>query len=203
VVEHPPPGEILCPSCGSSFHLEGRSATLVTGPPEENKVLGKFELLEIVGMGAFGTVYKAHDPKLDRIVAVKVPRQGNLGSGQEQKRFLREARSVAQLRHPSIVPVYDVGQEDGLPYLVSDFVQGVTLADYLSAHRLSFRESAPLIATLADTLHYAHQQGVIHRDVKPSNIMLEKSGFVSDGGLSGKDNARTAADHSRLTTHHA
>jgi WD40 repeat protein/tetratricopeptide (TPR) repeat protein/tRNA A-37 threonylcarbamoyl transferase component Bud32 len=130
--------------------------------------------LDLVGVGAFGTVYKARDPELDRTVAIKVPRAGNLGSSGDADRFLREARSVAQLRHPSIVPVYETGQSDGQPYLVSEFVEGVTLADLLTAHRPTFRESAQLVASLADALHYAHQQGVIHRDVKPSNVMLEK-----------------------------
>src|SRR5581483_11229060 len=125
-----------------------------------------------VGQGAFGTVYKARDPELDRTVAIKVPRAGNLAGPQDLDRFLREARSVAQLRHPSIVTVHEVGQTDGVPYLVSDFVQGVTLTDLLSARRLGFREAAELIASVADALQYAHERGVVHRDVKPSNIMI-------------------------------
>jgi serine/threonine protein kinase len=136
--------------------------------------LGKFELIVKVGVGAFGSVYKARDPKLDRVVAVKVPRMGNLTSDEDRDRFVREARSVAQLRHPSIVSVHEVGESDGTPYLVSEFVEGITLADYLTAHRVSFEDASQLIATLAETLQYAHDQGVVHRDVKPSNIMLEK-----------------------------
>jgi eukaryotic-like serine/threonine-protein kinase len=173
VVESPPPAEIVCPSCGSSFHLEGQSTTAGSLRPGQSDV-GKFQLLDIVGIGAFGTVYKARDPELDRTVAIKVPRGGNLGGKEEADRFLREARSVAQLRHPSIVPVYETGQSDGQPYLVSEFVDGVTLADLLTACRPTFREAAQLIAALADALHYAHQQGVVHRDVKPSNVMLER-----------------------------
>ena len=152
--------------------------------------LGKFELLETVGQGAFGTVYKARDPELDRMVAIKVPRTGNLAGPQELDRFLREARSVAQLRHPSIVPVHDVGQMDGVPYLVSDFVEGVTLSDLLSARRPGFREAAELIAAVADALHYAHERGVVHRDVKPSNIMIEARTarpFVMDFGLAKRE----------------
>jgi hypothetical protein len=103
------------------------------GRRESGQKLGKYELLDSVGQGAFGTVYKARDAELDRVVAIKVPRAGNLAGPQELDRFLREARSVAQLRHPSIVPVHDVGQMDGVPYLVSDFVEGVTLSDLLSA----------------------------------------------------------------------
>src|SRR6266852_5526782 len=180
VVEDPAPAEIVCPSCGSSLHLEGRATVGASLRPGQRD-LGKFELLDIVGIGAFGTVYKARDPELDRIVAIKVPRAGNLGSSGDADRFLREARSVAQLRHPSIVPVYEAGHADSLPFLVSEFVEGVTLADLLTARRPTCREAAQLIASLADALHYAHQQGVIHRDVKPSNIMLEKSGVVSGG----------------------
>ncbi|HEV3259848.1 MAG TPA: protein kinase, partial [Gemmataceae bacterium] len=175
--------EVLCPSCGSSFRLEGESTTGLNTAIGQK--LGRFELLEEVGQGAFGTVYKALDRGLDRTVAVKVPRAGNLPGGQDLDRFLREARSAAQLRHPSIVSVHEVGQADGLPYLVSDFVHGVTLADLLTARRPALQESARLIAAVADALQYAHERGVIHRDVKPSNIMLTEEGspHLMDFGL--------------------
>src|SRR5262249_54298261 len=88
-------------------------------------------------------------------------------------RFHREARAAAQLRHPSIVTVHEVASLDGLPALVSDFVQGVTLRDLLQVQQLTFRETAELVADVADALEYAHEMGVVHRDVKPSNIMLE------------------------------
>src|SRR5947209_5197638 len=93
--------EIACPSCGSSFRLESESTT---GWQPSGDKFGKFVLIEMVGQGAFGTVYKARDPELDRMVAVKVPRAGNLAGPHELDRFLREARSAAQLRHPSTVP---------------------------------------------------------------------------------------------------
>jgi WD40 repeat protein/serine/threonine protein kinase len=181
LVELQPRLEVACPSCGSSFRVEG--ATTAIHQPLAGQRLGRFELIDTVGMGAFGTVYKARDPELDRVVAIKVPRAGNLVSHHDLDRFLREARSVAQLRHPSIVTVHEVGQAahstlgngqaGGVPYLVSDFVDGVTLADLMTSRRPGFRESAELIAKVADALQYAHDHGVVHRDVKPSNIMLE------------------------------
>jgi serine/threonine protein kinase len=164
-----PTREIICPSCGSSFQLQ-HSTTDWRSRSGERK-LGKFAILSELGVGAFGTVFQARDPELDRIVALKVPRAGNLSGRDDQDRFFREARSAAQLRHPNIVPLYEVGQAEGMPYLVSAYVQGVTLADLLTARRLTVREAAQLVAAVADALQYAHEQGVIHRDVKPSNII--------------------------------
>src|SRR5262249_19574146 len=108
--------EVVCPSCGSTFRIEQESTAAWT-PRQGRRSLGRFELIEAVGVGAFGTVYKARDPQLDRTVAIKVPRAGNLAGAEDLDRFLREARSVARLRHPAIVPVYEVGEHDGLPYL--------------------------------------------------------------------------------------
>src|SRR5262249_54997604 len=166
--------EITCPSCGSSFRLETQSTTGYE--QRSGQRFGKFELIDTVGHGAFGTVYMARDPELDRVVAVKVPRAGQLSSSDDLQRFLREARSVAQLHHPSIVAVHEVGQQEGVPYLVTEFVRGLELAAVLAAPRPSFREAAELVATVADALQYAHEQGVVHRDVKPSNIMLSEEG---------------------------
>jgi serine/threonine protein kinase len=179
--------EVLCPSCGSSFHLETDSTT--GWQPRDGGSLGRFQILATVGQGAFGTVYKARDPELDRIVAIKVPRAGNFPGPEEQDRFQREARSVAQLRHPAIVAVHEVGAADGLPYLVSDFVEGVTLTDLLSAGRPTLRQAAELIASVADALQYAHEQGVVHRDVKPANIMIspERRPVVMDFGLAKRE----------------
>ena len=179
--------EIACPSCGSSFRLEGESTTGWEG--RRGQTLGRFELIDTVGHGAFGTVYKARDAELDRVVAIKVPRASNLAGPQELDRFLREARSAAQLRHPGIVSIHDVGAADGVPYLVSDFVEGTTLADMLSARRPTFRAAAELIAAVADALHYAHEHGVVHRDVKPSNIMIGADGtpHVMDFGLAKRE----------------
>jgi tRNA A-37 threonylcarbamoyl transferase component Bud32/tetratricopeptide (TPR) repeat protein len=180
--------EIRCPACGSSFRLE-HDTTVAWASARGQRTIGKYELIEAVGTGGFGTVYKARDPQLDRTVALKVPRSGRLADQTDVDRFLREARSVARLTHPAIVPVHDVGEHEGVPYLVSDFVQGMTLTDVLSARRLPPREAAGLVSAVADALQYAHEQGIIHRDVKPSNILLDGAGrpHLMDFGLARRD----------------
>jgi tetratricopeptide (TPR) repeat protein/ribosomal protein S27E len=187
VVDIKPREEISCPSCGASFAMESDSTA---GWVEQRRSLGRFVLIEQVGSGAFGVVYKALDPQLDRTVAIKVPRRGNVGEGpQDVERFQREARSVAQLRHAAIVSVHEVSTVNDNPYLVSDFVEGVTLSELLSARRPPHRESARLIADVADALAYAHEHGVVHRDVKPSNIMIRPDGspVLMDFGLAKRD----------------
>jgi serine/threonine protein kinase len=163
--------EIVCPSCGSSFNFDPH-ATAAFHADDQARRIGRYELLDELGVGAFGMVYKARDTELDRIVALKVPRIGNLATPAAVDRFLREARTAAQLHHPGIVSIFDAGTSDGLCYLVSEFVAGTTLADRLTAGSLSFRESAQLLVQVSEALDYAHRQGVVHRDLKPSNIML-------------------------------
>jgi WD40 repeat protein/tRNA A-37 threonylcarbamoyl transferase component Bud32 len=186
---------VVCPSCGSSIQLDP-NATTGWLPEEAPKRLGKFEFLEQLGTGSFGTVYKARDTELDRTVAIKIPRAGSLPRAQDMERFLREAKSAAQLKHPSIVALHDAGTIDGTCCLVSEFIPGATLAERLSAKRFSFRQAAELMAEVAEALHYAHQHGVVHRDIKPSNIMLDLEGrpHLMDFGL-----AKRAADESTMT----
>jgi serine/threonine protein kinase len=189
----PVQGQILCPSCGSSIDVD---ATATTDYPTPTVRIGSFELHERLGMGHFGVVYRGHDNRLDRTVAVKIPRPGNVESSEEGfNRFLREGRSAAQLRHPGIVSVHEVGMHGGQPYIVSDFVDGVSLADHLTGIRLSLREAAELVARLADALQYAHECGVVHRDVKPANIMLERraSSHASSASVPAKNGAGAAS----------
>jgi WD40 repeat protein len=195
VLEGKPPGEIVCASCGSGIQLD-TGGTAGWLPEEAPKRLGKFEFLEQLGVGSFGTVFKARDTDLGRLVAVKIPRSGGNPKSEDMDRFLREAKSAAQLKHPGIVAVHDAGTIDGICCLVSEFIQGATLAEQLSAKRFGFPQAAELIAEVADALHYAHQQGVIHRDVKPSNIMLDLEGrpHLMDFGL-----AKRAADEITMT----
>lgn len=145
---------------------------------------GHFKLLDKIGVGAYGSVWSARDTELDRLVAVKIPRKGQL-SAVDTEQFIREARAAAQLSYPNIVRVHEVGREGDRVYIVTDFVRGLDLADWLSDQRATPREAAELCATLADALDHAHQHGVIHRDMKPSNVMLDTSGkpHLMDFGL--------------------
>lgn len=170
--------EVDCPSCGSSFQVDPFQTT--SWEPGKLPDLGKFSLHEIVGRGAFGTVYRARDNELDRIVAIKVPRSGAFQSKDDEDRFVREARNTAQLQHAGIVAVFEVGRGEEFPYIVSEFVHGSTLADVLTAKSFSARQAASLVAEIAVALAHAHQHGVVHRDLKPSNIMLERGESGAD-----------------------
>jgi tetratricopeptide (TPR) repeat protein/tRNA A-37 threonylcarbamoyl transferase component Bud32 len=164
------PDEVLCPGCGSSFRVREARHTVTVTP---SRPLGKFQLLERVGVGAFGAVWKARDTELDRVVALKIPHSGLLTADDERERFQREARAAANLRHAGIVTVHEVVTLDGLPCIVADFIQGVPLKDLLEVRRPSFREAAALLADIAEALDYAHEHGLVHRDIKPANIMIE------------------------------
>jgi WD40 repeat protein len=137
------------------------------------RLLGRFQILEQVGMGAFGAVWRARDPELDRLVALKMLHPGLVSSPADRERFYREARAAAQLRHPGIVTVHEVITLEGTPAIVSDFIDGVTLREFLQVRRLTFRESAELLAQVAEAVDYAHSMGLVHRDLKPGNIMIE------------------------------
>jgi hypothetical protein len=161
--------EVLCPGCGSSFKVRDSRPTQSTDP---TRPLGRFQLLERVGVGAFGAVWKARDTALDRVVALKIPHTGLLTQDEDLERFQREARAAAQVRHPGIVTVHEVATLEGLPVIVADFVTGVSLKDLLEARRLTCREAAALLAEVGEAVQYAHRMGVIHRDLKPANILL-------------------------------
>lgn len=165
--------------------------SLVGGAPQ----VGHFVLLESIGEGSSGKVWKATDPRLQRTVAIKIPRAVRL-SENALNRFLREGRAAAQLSHSGIVPVYEVGSEGDSVYIVSAYVSGRNLRDWLRGSRPTSREAATLCAQLADALDHAHERGVIHRDLKPSNIILddERKPHITDFGL-----AKCANDQSDMT----
>lgn len=159
------------------------------------RTFNHYELLEPLGEGQFGTVWRAKDQRLDRIVALKLP---HLADFDERRRtmFLREARATAVLEHPHIVQVFGVEQDGEQPGIVSQFIEGHTLSELIVNGRPSFEESARILAIVADAVHHAHEAGVIHRDLKPSNILVdnERQPHVSDFGL-----AKWSGDQALLT----
>ena len=152
--------------------------------------IGRYTILKRLGKGGFGEVFLAFDDELERPVAIKVPRPERVSRPEDIEAYLNEARIVASLDHPHIVPVYDVGRtDDGLCFVVSKFIEGSDLATKIKEARPSFHESAGLVATVAEALHYAHTRGLVHRDIKPANILIDASGnaFVADFGLALKE----------------
>ncbi len=143
------------------------------------------EVLELLGRGGMGAVYKARQKKLDRLVALKVIPPDAAQDPAFTERFAREARAMARMNHPNIVTVHDYGHEDGLYWLLMEYVDGVNLRHTLRAGHLAPREALAIVPQVCDALQYAHDQGVVHRDIKPENVLLDRSGRVkiADFGL--------------------
>lgn len=138
--------------------------------------IGRFEIRTRLGAGGFGAVYRAYDVLLEREVALKVPHPGRLQTASDKARVLREAKAAAQLRHPNIVPVYDAGTDDQQFFIAAAFVDGPTLAESVRQHTPDFRQVVRLTMDLAAALGYAHGLGIVHRDVKPGNVLLDGAG---------------------------
>jgi predicted Ser/Thr protein kinase len=143
-------------------------------PGGEMTNVGGYQGLELIARGGMGEVYKARHPNLNRTVAIKVLSAFFKDDPNFNKRFAREAKTMAQLRHPNIITIHDYGEQEGLPFIVMEYLTGETLSHMLSScERLSLQEGLPLLEELAAALDYAHGQGVIHRDIKPSNVIVE------------------------------
>jgi len=166
-------------------HPPAMLQAIASQPPLEQ--IGRYRLLRLLGEGGFGRVWLGFDEELHRQVAIKVPTPERFATPGDAELYLAEARTVAGLDHPNIVPVYDVGRTaDGSVYVVSKFIEGCHLGELLAQQQVSFNLAADLLATVARALHYAHARRLVHRDVKPANILIESSTqtpYVADFGL--------------------
>jgi serine/threonine protein kinase len=180
VKEPAPPASTGLPSTG-----EGPAPGAATGPTPPAVLAGRYRLERLIAEGGFGNVWEGYDLQGQKRVAVKVAKAHRVVSAQQRATFLEEAQRAARLRHPGIVAVHDVGQHDGTYYIVADLVEGTDLAGWLRRQRPSPREAARLVADLARLLQHAHEKGVIHRDVKPANVLLDGAGrvFLTDFGI--------------------
>ncbi len=172
-----------CSTTKSSVSMSAsfRSAAGVTNADDrlaQSGNLGRFRIVEMLGEGQHATVYRAYDPVLERDVALKIPRQGVIRSAKGLERFLGEAKALARLRHPQIVPVYEAGCVSDHHYMAMALIEGCSLARRMADGPLELHRATEIVAELAEALAYAHSQGIVHRDVKPANIRLDAQGVV-------------------------
>ena len=171
---------------GAVADTGARAGILAGGEKAQGRRFGRYEILATIGVGGMGVVYKARQLDLDRVIALKVLREGEGARDEQVERFRREAQAAAKLQHPNIVAIHEVGLEEGIHYFTMDFVEGETLHDKLRRGELSPpRDAARLLATIAHAVHYAHRHGIVHRDLKPGNIILTPEGVpkITDFGL--------------------
>lgn len=205
--ERPDRGELLRerPELASALDcLEMLERFAPDAPAEEPKLsdLGDYELLEEIGRGGMGVVYKARQKKLDRTVAVKMILAGYLGSPEHLRRFQQEAKAAARLQHPHIVHVHEIGEHEGRQFFVMEYVEGVSLAQRIAQGPLEIGEAVRILSLTADAVAHLHEQGIVHRDLKPSNILLDRQGqpHVGDFGLAKVFRADSTATASGVIT---
>jgi serine/threonine protein kinase len=207
---------LVCPECGlDTTDPQGLATARIAldplAPPKtamlphaglrpDLAVFPGYEVLSVLGRGAMGVVYKARQVGLDRFVALKVLPQGGEADKESLQRFRTEAKATAQLHHPNIVQIFDIGEEDELPYFSLEFVDGGSLAQKLRGQPQPPRQAVLLVETLARAIAIAHERGIIHRDLKPANVLLTKDGQakITDFGL-----AKLLGEKNRYTVHGA
>ena len=166
---------------------------------------GDYELLEQIGRGGQGVVFRARQKSLNRTVALKVIDLGQWASKAHLKRFRLEAEAAARLEHPGIVPIHDVGERDGSCYFSMKFVEGGQLDEVVRREPMPIRRAVELIAKVARTVHYAHEHGILHRDIKPGNILLDAKGepHLTDFGLARLVESESSVTHTLDVLGHA
>ncbi len=189
-------GTILVTDTAGKFDLAEDQAPKRQQRTPMPATIGDYQLIEEIGRGGMGVVFRARQPSLDREVAVKMIQRERLSSEADLRRFFAEASATARLEHPNIVPVYEVGDADGCPYFSMQFVDGQTLSEKVMGGPLTQHEAARIVAVVAAAIQFAHANGVLHRDLKPSNILITAAGtpLVTDFGL-----AKQASSDSNIT----
>src|SRR5213593_3705372 len=177
--------EGLCPKCllmEVSIPTEaGKSSSVKSIPPAREELAAAFpqlEILELIGQGGMGYVFKARQPKIDRLVALKILPQSLAADPAFAERFTREGRVLARLNHPNIVTIHDFGQANGFYYLLMEFVDGVNLRQAMKLGRFTPAQALAVVPHICEALQFAHNEGILHRDIKPENILLDSKGRV-------------------------
>jgi serine/threonine protein kinase len=180
----------ICPACLLEFAAETEVSPSEQPPLEfeiefVRQAFPQLEIIEMIGHGGMGVVFKARQPKLDRFVALKILFSELAEKPAFAERFAREGRLLAQLNHPNIIAVYDYGESNGMYYLIMEYVDGVNLRQAMRSERLTPEQAFALVARICDALQFAHEENVLHRDIKPENILLDIKGRVkiADFGL--------------------
>src|SRR5262249_44999034 len=147
--------------------------------------VANYRILEPLGAGGMGTVYKAHDEKLDRLVALKLLTAESGARDDRRRRFLQEARAASALNHPHILTIYDIGESEGKPFIAMEYIQGETLRQKIAGRSLSLADTLDIASQVAEGLSKAHEHGIVHRDLKPENLMISRDGYakILDFGL--------------------